>query len=271
MTRRMVAVFAILGCVTATGCASGSAARWAGSVPAAGAPPAVRVMPLGDSITGSPGCWRAYLWDKLRRAGFADGDTPLVGGVTTAAGGPAKVAIDFVGTRGGQVCPTGYPQGYPAHDGDNEGHGGFTAAEAATGRELPAWLARTRPHVVLMHLGTNDVRQGRTTAQVLRSYTALVALLRASDPGMVVLVAQLIPMAPADCPACGRRVVELNRAIPGWAAAASTAASPVLVVDQWTGFDPARDTVDGVHPAWPGNEKIAARWFTALSRVLDKG
>ncbi|MCO6716812.1 cellulose-binding protein, partial [Streptomyces sp. CHB19.2] len=24
----------------------------------------VRVMPLGDSITGSPGCWRALLWNR---------------------------------------------------------------------------------------------------------------------------------------------------------------------------------------------------------------
>ena len=35
----------------------------AGDRPAAATAVAkVKVMPLGDSITGSPGCWRAKLW-----------------------------------------------------------------------------------------------------------------------------------------------------------------------------------------------------------------
>src|SRR5262245_1105259 len=41
-------------------------------LPAAAA--AVRIMPLGDSITGGPGCWRALLWDRLQRNGFTDID-----------------------------------------------------------------------------------------------------------------------------------------------------------------------------------------------------
>jgi len=30
----------------------------------------VRIMPLGDSITGSPGCWRALLWNRLQSTGY---------------------------------------------------------------------------------------------------------------------------------------------------------------------------------------------------------
>ncbi len=52
----------------------------------------VRIMPLGDSITGSPGCWRALLWNQLQSAGHTD--------------------IDFVGTLPAQGCGV-------AHDGDN--------------------------------------------------------------------------------------------------------------------------------------------------------
>ncbi len=40
----------------------------AGAPPAAAATP-VRIMPLGDSITGSPGCWRSLLWNQLQNAG----------------------------------------------------------------------------------------------------------------------------------------------------------------------------------------------------------
>jgi lysophospholipase L1-like esterase len=63
-------------------------------------------------------------------------------------------------------------------------------------------------------------------------------------------------------------VVALNAAIPAWAAATRTAASPVTVVDQWTGFDTAADTGDGVHPNDSGNRKIADRWYPALSTAL---
>ena len=80
--------------------------------PAAAAP--VRVMPLGDSITGSPGCWRSILWNRLQSTGHTD--------------------VDFVGTLGPQGC------GQP-HDGDNEGHGGYLVTNVANQNQLPGWLA----------------------------------------------------------------------------------------------------------------------------------
>jgi hypothetical protein len=63
--------------------------------------------------------------------------------------------------------------------------------------------------------------------------------------------------------------VALNAQIPAWAQSISTAQSPVSVVDQWTGFDDATDTVDGVHPNDSGNAKMAARWFTPLAALLS--
>jgi len=44
----------------------------------------VRIMPLGDSITGSPGCWRALLWNRLQSTGFTDSD--FVGTLPVPAG-----------------------------------------------------------------------------------------------------------------------------------------------------------------------------------------
>ena len=41
--------------------------------------------------------------------------------------------------------------------------------------------------------------------------------------------------------------------------------APVMMVDQYTGFDPQKDTImDKVHPAAQGAEKMASRWFMAL-------
>ncbi|MDX2933761.1 GDSL-type esterase/lipase family protein [Streptomyces ipomoeae] len=218
--------------------------------PAAAAPKAdtaaapVRIMPLGDSITGSPGCWRAVLWNRLRSAGYTD--------------------IDFVGTLGPQGC------GQP-HDGDNEGHGGELVTNVADQNLLPGRLAATLPDVVVMHFGTNDVWSAIAPDRILAAYTELVGQMRASNPDMRVLVAQLIPMNPESCTACAQRVVDFNARIPDWARATSTSRSPVTVVDQWTGFSTATDTYDGVHPNAAGDDKIAARWYPALAAVLDAG
>lgn len=201
-----------------------------------------RIMPLGDSITGSPGCWRALLWDRLQSTGFTH--------------------IDFVGTLPPQGCGIAY-------DGDNEGHGGYLATNVADQNLLPGWLSATRPDIVIMHFGTNDVWSARTPSQILAAFSKLVDQMRASNPNMKILVAQIIPVAPGGCAECPQRTIEFNAAIPGWAASKSTTASPIVVVDQWTGFNPATDTSDGVHPNDAGIVKIANEWYQPLTQFLS--
>ncbi|GIE87138.1 cellulose binding domain-containing protein [Actinoplanes regularis] len=204
-------------------------------------PPATektKIMALGDSITGSPGCWRALLWQKLPAA-----------------------RVDFVGTLPGQGCGFDY-------DGENEGHGGYLVTNVANQNLLVGWLAATDPDVVMMHFGTNDAWSNLPTSTILAAYTTLVGQMRASNPSMKILVAQIIPMNPSTCTECAQRVVALNAAIPAWAAGLTTTASPITVVDQWTGFDTATDTYDGVHPNDAGNIKIANRWYPAVAATL---
>ncbi len=205
----------------------------------------VKIMPLGDSITGSPGCWRALLCTNLVNAGYT--------GFTD---------IHFVGTQPPQGC------GIP-YDGSNEGHGGALATNIVSLNELPGWLSATNPDIVLMHLGTNDVWSNIATNTILAAYTTLIGQMRANNPNMKILVAQIIPMNPSGCSNCAQGVINLDAAIPAWAASITTAQSPVIAVDQWTGFNDATDTVDGVHPNDSGNQKIAARWFTPLTQQLN--
>ncbi|HEU5158606.1 MAG TPA: cellulose binding domain-containing protein [Streptosporangiaceae bacterium] len=205
---------------------------------------AVRIMPLGDSITGSPGCWRALLWNRLQSNGFTN--------------------IDFVGTLPPQGCGVPY-------DGDNEGHGGALVTNVADQNQLPGWLAATTPDIVLMHFGTNDVWSGLDPATILAAYSRLVDQMRASNPAMKILVAQIIPLNPGGCGDCPNRAIALNNAIPAWASGKTTAQSPIVVVDQWTGFNTATDTGDGVHPNDAGIQKISDRWYPALSAQLTPG
>jgi len=234
MPRKSV-LFAVVAALTA-------ALAFVVAQPAVSAATPVRIMPLGDSITAGPGCWRALLWDHLQRTGFTN--------------------IDFVGTQQGGGCSVPF-------DVDHEGHAGFSATGIADQNQLPPWLAATHPDIVIMHLGTNDMWGGFIpTSNIITAYSKLVDQMRAGNPNMKIIVAKIIPMEPSGCPTCPQSVVALNNAIPGWAAGKTTAQSPITVVDQWTGFTAATDTNDGVHPIDSGFQKMADRWYPAVAAAL---
>jgi hypothetical protein len=45
--------------------------------------------------------------------------------------------------------------------------------------------------------------------------------------------------------------------------------SPVVIVDQNLGFNTTEDTDDGVHPNRTGAEKIAQKWFEAITKAVQ--
>ncbi|WP_199041529.1 cellulose binding domain-containing protein [Glycomyces salinus] len=204
----------------------------------------VSIMPMGDSITGSPGCWRGGLWEQLTDAGHE---------------------VDFVGSLSQACNPAG-------SDPDHEGHGGFLVTQSVANGDTRSWLEQNTPDVLMMHFGTNDVWSAVPPAQILDAFTTIVEDLRELNPDAIILVAQIIPLHPDEsfgCSDCPQRVIDLNAQIPGWAAGLSTEQSPIAVVDQWTGWVPEEDTYDGVHPDEDGNVKMAANWFEALDPILD--
>jgi lysophospholipase L1-like esterase len=174
--------------------------------------------------------------------------------------------IDFVGSQSdGGGCNPGY-----SYDGDHEGHGGFAATGIADNNQLPPWLDAAKPDIVLVHLGTNDMwGHFISTATKLAAFTKLVGQMRANNPNMKIIVAQIIPMSAAACSTCPADIVEFNNALPAWAAGLTTTQSPIVLVDHWSGFDAVADTVDGVHPNNGGFQKMANRWYPALSQVLN--
>jgi len=246
------------------GGAAGAGGAGRGGSGAGGALTNPRIMPLGDSTTASV-CYRAQLWQMLTQSG--------------------RTQFQFIGSRNGDPgC------GVSGYDRDNEGHGGYIVTDilkaAGTGarpggadssdpfvsdaRDLATWFDGRPADIVLMHFGTNDVWNNFTPTNILSAYTAILNKLRAVNPNVRVLVAQIIPLQPSGCNDCPTRAQSLNAQIPTWAAANSTAASPITVVDQYTGFNPAtgQDTSDGVHPNAAGSVKIAAKWFNALTPLF---
>jgi GDSL-like Lipase/Acylhydrolase family len=199
----------------------------------------LRIMAMGDSITTST-CFRGKLAQLLDMKHKGD--------------------YDFVGTQKGGCDSIKY-------DTDNEGHGGYLITQHTS--EFAGWATANTIDVMLLHFATNDNWNSLAPAKILTAYTTLVTEFRKHSPSAVILVAQLIPLAPTGCDPCQGNVKTFNAAIPAWAQMTTTAMSPVIVVDQWTGYDAIADNRDGVHPNDDGGSvKMAKKWDEALEPLF---
>jgi cellulase/cellobiase CelA1 len=188
-----------------------------------------KIMPLGDSITDSD-FWRTLLFNKLTANGYE---------------------VKFVGSQG-----------------THEGHSGMLVTDLAATTNLTDWLSTTNPDMVMMHFGTNDCWCDKGTTAILDAYTILVEQMRANNPNMKIVVAQIIPLHPNDDADYDARVAHLNSSMISWASKLSTSESPITLVDQYSGFDTSTDTYDGVHPNSSGSQKMCHKWYATLSTIL---
>ena len=202
---------------------------------------ATKIMPLGDSITAAEvghSSYRYYLWNQLQQHNYTN--------------------VDFVGSQ------TGVNGGSPLNtsfDQNHEGHWGWRADQILA--SIGGWANTYRPDVVLMHLGTNDMFQGQTVSSTITELGSIIDTVRQYVPNVTFLVAQVIPSTQS-----ATQLQQLDAQIPSLVSQKSTAQSKVLLVDQWTGFNASTETYDGIHPTPAGEQKIANKWYTALTSVL---
>lgn len=201
---------------------------------------AVKIMPIGDSITESfPGhaSFRFFLYNQLENAGYD---------------------VDFVGSK------TGVNGGSPVYsnfDQDHEGHSGFRTDQIQS--RIAGWASANKPDVVLLHVGSNDIEQNQNNSGTINEISGLIDNLRSVVPKVKILLAQIVPETSRM-----EQFAALNNLIANLADDKDTSASPVTLVDQFSGFDPFQDTFDGIHPDESGERKMADRWFNALTKVL---
>lgn len=201
----------------------------------------IQILPLGDSITQADkhtNSYRRPLWFLLQEANY---NVDFIGSTSTHHQGDA---------------PT------PDFDLDHEGHWGWRTDEIYS--ELPTWLESYTPDVVLLHLGTNDIFQGTSVDNTLDNLTQIVDALRADNPNVTILAAQVIPHTRGDRPS----LEAFNDALPTWVDTVTTAESPVILVDQASSIDPEAHLYDGVHPNKHGEEVMASVWFSVLEDVI---
>ncbi len=227
--------------------------------------PPIKIMPLGDSITTSLldfSSYRCYLDHLLDTAG---------------------VSFDFVGTQTTNYNGNNPPCGDPPTDFDHnhEAHSGAMAWDflhednwgGTPKYTIDYILSQNVPDMVLIHLGTNDVFKAHSTEQIISDLGSIIDHIRAANPDVVILLAQIIPCSGLS--QCGQ-IPALNAQIPALAAQKNTLFAPVIAVDQYTGYDVFNDNwynstlKEYVHPNSSGDAKMAARWIAAIQTYLNR-
>lgn len=240
--------------------ASASASVSASAAPTWSAIP-IRVMPLGDSITQGQGghgpTYRYHLWNRLVTAGYLVDFVGSLNQPFTAwqLGMPAQV---------GPFATALEPWPYADFDLDHEGHAGWKAEDLLA--NIDNWMRAYRPGIVLLQIGTNDLASKQTVTSTLTEMGQLIDHMRMINPGVKVGLATLIPCTSPLCPPAVW--AEFNALLPALIASKNTEESPLFLVDQNNGFDPARDSYDGVHPNASGDLKIANRWYPVVATML---
>nr|WTA65562.1 FG-GAP-like repeat-containing protein [Micromonospora sp. NBC_00855] len=193
---------------------------------------ALRVMPLGDSITYGVGVsdpegtgYRARLWSGLS-------DAPV---------------LDFVGSMNSGTLP----------DRNHEGHPWWRIADID--RQVDCVIPRYRPNVVLLHIGTNDMQFNDAVDDAPARLEGLIGKIVRLAPETTVLVAKLVP---AFNTGANNNVQRYNAAIPGVVDRFRAAGKRVRLVDM--GAVTRADLTDTVHPNAEGYRKMADAFLGAV-------
>ncbi|MBB6612797.1 T9SS type A sorting domain-containing protein [Pontibacter sp. Tf4] len=219
-----------------------------------------RIMCLGNSITQGDENYASYrfpLWKKLVDAG---------------------AEFEFVGSHNKNKWGADSPQQNATYKGKtftnvNEAHWGWRTDQILQGNEddqaagkLADWLQLYTPDYALLHLGTNDVFQGQPNTQTIEEIKEVIRQLRGKNPVVRILLAKLIPTTRDKT--ASDEIVALNNLIGTLAQNLNTAASPVIVVDQYSGFDTATMLRDAAHPNDLGDQKMAETWYNAIAPLI---
>jgi lysophospholipase L1-like esterase len=200
------------------------------------------ILPLGDSIThgfnsADDAGYRSALF-KLIVA--ANQNVTFIGSLTN---GPTSVS--------GKTFPR-----------NHEGHDGNTVTQI-TGYVPPARSFSTKPHIVLLHAGTNDMTMNADPTTVANQLSTLITNLVNVVPDALIVVAKIIPLGYSNT-----NYNSYIAKIPGIVQA--HASNHVIMVDMSTlpGSDIRGN--GNVHPTDKGYADMADLWYGAIKSYLPQ-
>ncbi len=200
------------------------------------------ILPLGDSITHGFG--------STDDAGYRSG---LFKAIVTA-----NQNVTFIGSLTNPTTALSVlNKTFPAH---HEGHDGITVS-GITGWVPPAKAFTATPHIILLHIGTNDVTSNADPTTTANQLDTLVSNLVKAAPDALVLVAKIIPLFYAST-----TYDNYVAKIPGIVSKHAANGEHVVMVDM-TSF-PSSDFGNGVHPSDQGYVFMGNLWYQAIKGVL---
>ncbi|MEO6096386.1 MAG: GDSL-type esterase/lipase family protein [Fibrobacteria bacterium] len=203
-----------------------------------------KLLPFGDSIT---------IGDKSSDRG---GYRPHLYKLFLAANQKAT----FTGSRSdGPTQVNGQP--FPRmHD----GHPGWVIGEGSKGISslVPSPAFDGKPHIVLLHIGTNDLFGGGGDAMVTRLNTLVDKIVLAA-PNALIVLAQVTPLVTRV-----EQQAAYNAKIPGVIQSHAAKGRHIIGVDM--SKMPTNLLADGTHPNDKGYAYMADIWYAAIKDMLPK-
>lgn len=140
---------------------------------------------------------------------------------------------------------------------DHEGHSGWTVEEIDD--IVPSPALNVDPHIILLHIGTNDVFAGASSPDGLGE---LLDQIIENAPSALLVVSNLVPLAfSADA------LATYNSQVPLLVDERRAQGANIVFVDQYSDF-PLDDLDDGVHPNAGGYDRMAGVWYNAIYEHL---
>jgi lysophospholipase L1-like esterase len=200
------------------------------------------VLPLGDSIThgfnsADDGGYRTALF-KLAVA--ANQKVTFIGSVSN---GPSTVS--------GQTFPK-----------NHEGHDGISVT-GITGYVPPKKAFPTTPHIVLLHIGTNDMTSNANPTTTASQLDTLVTNVVQAAPDALVVVAKIVPLGYSNT-----NYDQYIAKIPDVVKSHASKGEHVIMVDMSTlpGSDIRGN--GNVHPTDKGYADMADLWYGVIKGYL---
>ncbi len=200
------------------------------------------ILPLGDSIT--------HGYNSSDDAGYRSALFKLVVA--------ANQNVTFIGSlSNGPSTVSG--KTFPKN---HEGHDGITVT-GITGYVPPAKAFTATPHIVLLHIGTNDITNNADPSTIASQLDVLVGDLVKAAPDALIVVAKIVPL--------GYTSTTYNNyiaKIPGVVSGHAANNEHVVMVDMST--LPTSDIrgSGNVHPTDQGYADMANLWYQAVKGYL---
>ena len=206
---------------------------------------AVKIMPLGNSITEGDGLGLGQPYVGYRQKLYQD----LIG---------AGYNVDFVGSMSSGDFPE------PEH----EGHGGWLVKGIRD--SVYNFLGPNPADIILLHIGTNDINL--RTPQASEVAGILDEIDRYSEDVTVILARIILRNDDNETlrDLKNENTTAYNDAVEAMAQTRIAGGDKIIVVDMENALDYPGDMADQYHPNTGGYEKMATVWYNALIPIINQ-